>query len=265
MLVEGAVSWLSLDYTHTRLQRWDVTDEDLICWGFPLSSSFHLSSTYFLQTFHTETLLHIRSLLRQCVACVCAGCVHTSGRQNLQDMRDKVCLWSLTGPGTSASSHVTIVLQTHTVWLFVFLYVLSCCSRWAQTGKIKHCCTLWVWTEAAIANSELPVRDCDGCSGLWYCSRPLFSVIHILKGNIWCQLWSKTSCFYDFHSVHQYFNILYYMLWFPVSMMRSHASSFSFLSFCLSHLSLYWLLYFSLFHPLCLPPSSFLVILGMRE
>lgn len=106
--------------------------------------------------------------------------------------------------------HITMLLQIHTFLLF---YVLSCCSHWAQAGKIKLCCTHWVWTEAEMAArySEVPVLRCEvmvvkvqvfhNDLGLHF---NFFTFLrwYLAPGSI------QVFILFGFHFVYQYFNVL---------------------------------------------------------
>lgn len=153
--------------------------------------------------------------------------------------------------------HTSTFTNAHTLChTFVLFYVLSFCSHWAHAGKIKHCSTIWVWTEAEMAeerHSEVPAWD-EWRLQFRFLSLAFISVIHILK-----VMWCKTSYLLVFSTLISLLPLMP-MFSFPASMMSSHAFSSSCLSLSFSHLSPYWLLYFSLFHPLCLPlPRSFLL------
>lgn len=125
---------------------------------FPLSSSFCPSlSPPSLHTFHTMTFPpHPLGLIQRGFC----GLDVDKHQENIHWTWGTVCFWFVTGPGKPVLSYSTTLYCKYTQSdSCVYSMCSSCCSHWAQTGKIKHCCTLWVWTEAAIANSEAPVQD----------------------------------------------------------------------------------------------------------
>lgn len=115
-----------------------------------------------LQTFHMIAFPLHPLILIHC-GVLWAGCRKTSGKHSA-NLRNPCAFEFVTGPGKVCVviQHHTL-LQIHMVWLLC--YSMLKCSHWAQTGKIKCCCTLWVWTEAVIAYSETLVRDYVSCSG----------------------------------------------------------------------------------------------------
>ncbi len=138
----AGVSWLSLDL-HTDLSSmlgcdWSRLNLWLIFPVFLFSSQS--SSPYSPRPSHVKTCplhTHTHSLFSN-VRIMCAGCVQTSGRQHLQDMTYiKVCVRFMTGPELSALYTSTLYFCKYTHFhTFMLFYVLSCCSHWAQDGKI---------------------------------------------------------------------------------------------------------------------------------
>lgn len=145
--------------------------------------------------------------------------------------------------------HTSVLLQMRT--LSVTLLCCFMCSAFVHTehmqARSKHCGMIWVWTEAEMAEerySEVPVWDGWQLLQFRFLSLAFISVIHILKV-MWCKVFNTLIFF-----------LLIPMFSFPASMMSSHAFPSSCLSLSFSHLSPDWLLCFSLFHLLCLPPPS---------
>lgn len=207
-----------------------------------------ISSVFLFLSLSLYSLLHKdMSSVSSNMRFPCAGVYKQTGRQHLQGMSCiKVCVWFMTGPEMSVlytSTHLrAFQIHTHSHTFLCFLF-----SAVHIEGKITHCCTLWVWAEAELAerHSEVPVLR-------WVMvivvqvSNIVFNYPHF-EGDLTqdCSWVFSTSMPHVFIS-SQHDELTCVLLLLP----------FTFLS----HLAPYWLLYFSLFQPLCLPSSLSLAI-----
>lgn len=137
------MNWLSWDDTQTRLQYRDVNDEDLVCGGFSLSSSFRLSSSYFLQTFHIQTFpLHIRRPFQWRVACVCRMCTNFRKTKFAGHERQSVLMISDWTWNVCIVTRYYSFANTHSLTLVCYFMCSAVVHAKRKQVKIKHCCTL---------------------------------------------------------------------------------------------------------------------------